>query len=78
MGLEIVSGRIPDPASKREAHAAAVHLADRVAAENPTPLDDLMPRLAGRHLAEQPEVRDQLLELLDQLGLTTTRGTRNA
>lgn len=76
MGLEIVSGRLPDPASKAEARAAAVHLADRVAAESPGPLDDLMPRHAGRLLAAEPDVRAQLLELLDQLGLTPKGGTR--
>lgn len=50
--------------------AAAVHCADRVAAEHPHPLDDYMPKLAGRLIAQDPTVRGDLLELLDAIGLT--------
>lgn len=53
---------------------ASVHVADRIAAEHPHPLDDLMPRLAGRQLATDPVIAAGLLELLDQLGIP--RGNR--
>lgn len=52
-----------------ERRAAAVHVADRVGAEHSHPLDDLMPRLAGRLIAEDPAVRDDVTDLLDALGL---------
>lgn len=50
--------------------AAAVHVADRIAAEHPHPLDDVTPKLAGRLIAQDPTVRAGVLELLDALGLT--------
>lgn len=53
--------------------AAAVHVADRVAAAHPHELDELMPRLAGRQLAQDPAVAGELLELLDVLGLAPER-----
>lgn len=53
--------------------AAAVHVADRVAARHPHDLDAVMPRLAGRLVAKDPAVADELLELLDVLGLTPER-----
>jgi hypothetical protein len=59
------------PLTRQQLRAAAVHVADRVAAENPHPLDDLMPRLAGRLIAEDPAVRSQVRELLDALGLNS-------
>ena len=49
--------------------AAAVHVADRIAAEHPHPLDDVMPKLAGRLIAQDPAVTAGVLELLDALGL---------
>lgn len=52
---------------------AAVHVADRIAAANPHPLDDLDPRLAGRELAEDPVIAAGVRELLDALDL---RGNR--
>jgi hypothetical protein len=45
--------------------AAAIRIADQVAAENPNPLDDTMPKLAGRLLAKDPVVAAGLRELLD-------------
>jgi hypothetical protein len=57
----------------KQLRAASVHVADRIAAEHPHPLDDEAPRLAGRLLAADPLVRAGLRELLDQLGIT--RGT---
>ena len=54
----------------QQQRAAAVHVADRIAAEHPHPLDDVMPKLAGRLIAQDPAVRGGLLELLDALGLT--------
>jgi hypothetical protein len=56
------------PVDKQELRKAAVTLAGQVAAEHPHPLDDLMPRLAGRLIAEDPAVRAQVLELLDAIG----------
>lgn len=40
----------------RQARAAAVHVADRIGAEHPHELDDVMPRLAGRQLAQDPAI----------------------
>ena len=57
----------------RQARAAAVHCADRIAAEHPHPLDDVMPKLAGRTLAQDPTVRAETLELLDVLGLLAAK-----
>lgn len=49
---------------------AAKHCADRIAAEHPHPLDELMPKLAGRLIAQDPTVRADVLELLDAIGYT--------
>lgn len=49
----------------------AVLCAGRIAAEHPHPLDELMPKLAGRTLAKDPAVRGDLLELLDAIGYTS-------
>jgi hypothetical protein len=57
---------------------AAVHVADRIAAENPHPLEDTMPRLAGRLVGQDPAVAAGLLELLAALGLPTTRSQQHA
>ncbi len=46
-----------------------MHLADRIAAEHPHPLDDGYPALAGQAIARNPKVRRDLGELLDLLGL---------
>ncbi|MGW2048651.1 hypothetical protein ACWCPF_26220 [Streptomyces sp. NPDC001858] len=48
---------------------AAVHLADGIAAQHPTELDDLAPEYAGRLLAQDPTIRAGLLELIDAIGL---------
>lgn len=69
MGLEMVGGRIPPKASPEEARKAAVHVADRVAAEHPHALDDDMPKLAGRLTGRDPVVAAGLRELLAALGL---------
>ncbi|MER6350571.1 hypothetical protein ABT186_01640 [Streptomyces sp. NPDC001634] len=58
----------------REIRAAAVHVADRIAAEHPHPLDDTMPKLAGRLLAKDPIVAAGILELLDAIGLRPAMG----
>lgn len=55
--------------TSEQTRAAAVHVADRVAAEYPHPLDDVMPHLAGRLTADNPAARADLRELLDALGL---------
>ncbi|MGW0584466.1 hypothetical protein ACWD25_53215 [Streptomyces sp. NPDC002920] len=52
---------------------AAVHLADRIAAQHPSPLDGLAPEYAGRLLAQDPTIRAGLRELLDAIGYTTAR-----
>lgn len=49
--------------------AAAVHIADRIAAEHPHPLDELMPKLAGRQLAADLVIEDGVRELLAALGI---------
>lgn len=54
---------------QRIERAAAVHVADRIAAEHPDPRDDLMPKLAGRVLAKDPTVAADVRELLAALGL---------
>ena len=56
-----------------QARAAAVHCADRIAAEHRHPLDFVMPKRAGRTLAQDPAIAAGVLELLDVLGLITTR-----
>lgn len=61
-----------DPQALRK---AATHLADRIAAEHPHRLDDVMPKLAGRQLAHDPAVRADLLELLDAIGYTSKERT---
>lgn len=58
------------------ARRAAVHAADRVAAEHPHELDELMPKLAGRTIAHNPTARAELLLLLDALGLTRKESDR--
>lgn len=74
-GREIESGPalfIPVIAPERRQElerAAAVRAADQVGVENPHPLDDLMPRLAGKQLGQDPVIAAGVLELLDALGL---------
>lgn len=57
MGLELVGGRLPARASIEEARKAAVHVADRIAAENP-----------GVNLTD-PRLTAGVLELLAALGI---------
>ena len=59
--------------TRRQQRAAAVHCADRIAAEHPHELDELMPRLAGKQLAQEPAIAAGVLELLDALGLIRPR-----
>ena len=53
----------------QQLRAAAVHVADRIAAEHPHPLDELMPRLSGRLIAADPAVNAGVLELLAAIGI---------
>jgi hypothetical protein len=57
---------------------AAIHIADRVAAEHPHELDDTMPRLAGRLLGKDPAVQAELTDLLGYffgpIGRNTIKG----
>lgn len=57
---------------------AAVHVADRVAAEHPHPLDDGHPTLAGQAIAYDPEVRRELAELLAALGINQSQVRKGA
>lgn len=68
----------PVVTSQQQRRAAAVHAADRIAAEHPHSLDELMPRLAGRLIGRDPEVRRELVDLLDVLGLAPTNRRRAA
>lgn len=52
-----------------ERRRAAVRVADQLGREHPHELDDLMPELVGRELAQDPAIAAGVLELLDQLGL---------
>ncbi|MER8004826.1 hypothetical protein [Streptomyces sp. NPDC094149] len=56
-----------------EQRKASVHVADRIAAEHPHPLDDQMPKLAGRLIGRDPVVAAGVLELLEALGLRPTK-----
>jgi hypothetical protein len=82
MGLEpdAVTTRASSRSSRTEARAAAIRIADHVAAQYPHPLDDTDPVGAGRTTAYDRRARADLLELLDALGIdtdrTTTGGTR--
>lgn len=74
-GREIESGSAlhiprlkPDEKQRRDS-AAALHVANRVAAEHPHPLDDDYPQLAGQAIACDPAVRDDLRYLLAVIGL---------
>ncbi len=62
-----------DPTDEQVLRRAAVHVADQVAAQHPHPLDDVMPKLAGRQLATDPTARAELLLLLDVIGYPTNR-----
>ena len=70
MGLDLTTD---DPrhryASDEQRRKASVRVADQIAAEHPHPLDDVMPRLAGRQLAKDPAIADETRHLLDVLGL---------
>lgn len=78
-GREIETGptlyiaRLKPEERRRLERAAAVRLADQVAAEHPHPLDDLMPRLAGRQLGQDPVIAAGVQELLDAIGLLETQ-----
>ncbi|MEV7034543.1 hypothetical protein AB0N99_30480 [Streptomyces sp. NPDC093272] len=49
---------------------AAVHLADRIAKQHPTELDDAAPEYAGQLVAQDITVRTALRDLLDAIGYT--------
>lgn len=59
-----------------QARRAAIRTADYVAAQHPHPADDTMPHLAGRELAMNPLIHAGLRELLNALGIQTTRGNQ--
>jgi hypothetical protein len=66
-----------DPTDYRK---AAVRIADQVAGEHPHPLDDIMPRLAGRQLGQDPVIALGVRELLTVLAINDSQanGGRNA
>lgn len=78
MGLDPqrMSAHSAAPSGPSATRAAAINVADRIAAAHPHPLDDQTPRDAGRLIAKDPAVRGDLLDLLDELGLTTDHITR--
>lgn len=49
---------------------AAIHVADRIAAEHPTDWDETAPGYAGQVVAQDPTVRACVRDLLDALGYT--------
>ncbi|MFD4596802.1 hypothetical protein ACFWPQ_02090 [Streptomyces sp. NPDC058464] len=55
--------------------AAALHLADRIAAQHPTQWDDELPDYAGWLVAQDPTVRAAMHELLDAIGYTSKEQT---
>lgn len=64
---------IPDTWERK----AAIHVADRVAANYPHQLDDTDPVSAGRSIAYDRRVRADLLELLQALGLATDQNSKD-
>lgn len=78
MSLELgTDERYPDVLAGLQ-RAAAVHVADRIAAQHPHELDELMPRLAGRQLAKDPAIAAEIREHLDVLGLMPSKEGPNA
>lgn len=72
MAVELADyGPKPHLPADAELRAAAVRIADQIAAEHPHPLDDEMPRIAGAVIAKDPKVRGDVRDLLDQLGIKT-------
>ena len=57
---------------------AAVHVADRIAAEHPHPLDDGYPTLAGQAIAYDPKVRAEIAEFFDLLGINPSQARKGA
>lgn len=75
-GRELDTNALMPLGGGAEAHrGAAVRCADWIAARYPHELDQLMPKLAGRTLAKEPDVRADLLELLDAIGYTSKERT---
>lgn len=66
---------IPDAVLQR---LAAVRIADHIGAENPHPLDEYMPRIAGAVLAKDPAIAAGVLELLAALGIRPDQIRRTA
>ncbi|MFJ9633705.1 hypothetical protein ACIRU8_39035 [Streptomyces sp. NPDC101175] len=55
--------------------AAAIHMADRIAAQHPTEYDETAPEYAGRLVGLDPTVRTALRDLLDAIGYTSKEQT---
>ncbi|MDQ0758766.1 hypothetical protein [Streptomyces canus] len=62
-------GLTVSPLTRKQLRAAALQVADQVGGEHPHPDDDTDPRKAGRELAHNPIVRDEVLELLAAIGM---------
>lgn len=72
LGQDIASvGRI----TAADYRKAAVHLADRIAAQHPTDFDETAPEYAGRLVGLDPTVRTTLRDLLDAIGYTSKEQT---
>jgi hypothetical protein len=61
------------PVDAGQLRRAAVHLADRLAAQHPHELDEQAPEYAGRLVAQDPTVRTALRDLLDAIGYPNRR-----
>lgn len=69
MSLELTTDERHRQTTAAEQRAAAIRIADHIATQHPGDLDDLMPKLAGRHLAQDPAIAADVRELLAALDL---------
>lgn len=69
-GRELEANLGPCTVTRRQRRAAAVHIADRIAAEHP--------HLTAAELAADPTVRAGLRDLLNALGLTPDHHAQEA
>lgn len=65
----------PVTVTARQRQAAALHIADRIAAEHPHPRDEDAPALAGQLIAKDPAVRAKVRDLINALGLDADLNT---
>lgn len=77
MTLELTTDERHRRATAAEQRAAAIRVADHIAAEHPSDIDDLFPRHAGRQLAHDPAIAAGVLELLAALDIRPELIRRN-